>query len=161
MLRLIRNLIRPYRYSLAVVLAAMLLETLMNLAAPWPLKVVLDNVVAGNSLSHRWSGLVVTILGGAGKSQIALLAGAGITAIALVEAVASYVDSYLSESVAQRVAHDLRMRTYHHLQRLSLAYYDKHKVGASLSTLTADIDTIQNFASSGTLGVLVDVFAVC
>ncbi len=62
------------------------------------------------------------------------------------------MDSYFSESVAQSVAHDLRMRTYHHLQRLSLAYYDTHRVAASLTTLTSDIDTIQNFASSGTLG---------
>jgi ABC-type multidrug transport system fused ATPase/permease subunit len=62
--------------------------------------------------------------------------------------------------VAQGVAHDLRMRTYHHLQGLSLSYYDKHRVGASLSTLTSDIDTIQNFASSGTLGILIDIFAV-
>jgi ABC-type multidrug transport system fused ATPase/permease subunit len=56
---------------------------------------------------------------------------------------ASYMESYLSESVSQGVAHDLRMRTYHHLQRLSLAYDDKHRVGASLGTLTSDIDTIQ------------------
>jgi len=88
------------------------------------------------------------------------LAGIGFVAIAAIGALASYIDSYVSETVAQGVAHDLRMRTYHHLQRLSLSYYDKHRVGASLSTLTSDIDTIQNFASSGTLGILVDILAV-
>jgi len=156
MLGLIRNLVRPYRGSLAVVLAAMLLETLASLAAPWPLKVVLDNVVAGKHLPHWLNGFI----GGAGKTQIALLAGIGFIVVAAIGALASYIDSYVSETVAQSVAHDLRMRTYHHLQRLSLSYYDKHRVGASLSTLTSDIDTIQNFASSGTLGILVDVLAV-
>ena len=58
MIRLIRNLIRPYRRSLAVVLAAMLVETLMSLATPWPLKVVLDNVVGGNRLPHWLSGFL-------------------------------------------------------------------------------------------------------
>jgi ABC-type multidrug transport system fused ATPase/permease subunit len=160
MLRLIRNLVRPYRKSLAVVLAAMLVETLMSLAAPWPLKVVLDNVVGRNRLPHWLDGFLRSVLGGAGKTQIALFAGLGLVAIAAIGAVASYIDSYISETVSQGVAHDLRMRTYHHLQRLSLSYYDKHRVGASLSTLTSDIDTIQNFASSGTLGIVVDILAV-
>jgi subfamily B ATP-binding cassette protein MsbA len=160
MLRLIRSLVRPYKMSLAVVLIAMLVETLMSLAAPWPLKVVLDNVVGGNRLPHWLYGLLQSVLGGAGKTQIALFAGIGFIAIAAIGAVASYIDSYTSETVAQGVAHDLRMRTYHHLQRLSLSYYDRHRIGASLSTLTSDIDTIQNFASSGTLEILVDVLAV-
>ena len=160
MLRLIRNLVRPYKTSLALVLAAMLVETLASLAMPWPLKVVLDNVVGGNRLPHWISGFLRMVLGGAGKTQIALLAGIGFVAIAAIGAIASYIDSYTSETVAQGVAHDLRMRTYHHLQRLSLAYYDKHRVGASLSTLTSDIDTIQDFASSGTLGIVVDILAV-
>jgi ABC-type multidrug transport system fused ATPase/permease subunit len=160
MLHLIRNLVRPYKSSLALVLAAMLVETLMSLAAPWPLKVVLDNVIGRNHLPHWLSGFLRAVLGGAGKTQIALLAGLGFVAIAAIGAVASYIDSYTSETVSQSVAHDLRMRTYHHLQRLSLSYYDKHRVGSSLSTLTSDIDTIQNFASSGTLGILVDILAV-
>ena len=137
----------------------MILETLMGLAAPWPLKVVLDNVVGGRRLPQWWNGFLGAA-GGGGKGQIALFAGIGAVTIAAIGAVASYFDSYLSETVSQNVAHDLRMRTYHHLQRLSLSYYDKHRVGAALSTLTSDIDTIQNFASSGTLGILIDILAV-
>jgi subfamily B ATP-binding cassette protein MsbA len=46
------------------------------------------------------------------------------------------------------------------LQRLSLRYYESHQTGAILSTLTTDIATIQSFASSGTLGILVDTFTI-
>ena len=88
----------------------------MSLATPWPLKVVLDNVVGKSRLPH-WANLLLP------ASHLALLAGLAAVAIAAVGALASYLDSYWSESVAQRIAHDLRMRTYHHLQRLSLAYY--------------------------------------
>ena len=49
MMRLIAELLRPYRWSLAAILASMLVQTAMSLAAPWPLKVILDNVVG----SHR------------------------------------------------------------------------------------------------------------
>ena len=47
MMGLIRELLRPYRGSLAVILAAMLVQSTMTLAAPWPLKIVLDNDASG------------------------------------------------------------------------------------------------------------------
>ncbi len=156
MIRLIRCLVRPYRATLAAVLFAMVVETAMSLAAPWPVKVVLDNVVDARRLP-LW---VTRLVPAAGAGQIALWAGILTVMIAAIGAAASYLDSYWSESVAQSVAHDLRMRTYHHLQRLSLSYYDKHQVSASLSTLTTDIETVQDFASSGILAILIDTLSV-
>ena len=58
------------------------------------------------------------------------------------------------------MAHDLRMRMYDHLQRLSLSYYNSHQTGTILSTLTADIATIQGFASGSTLDILVDMLTI-
>jgi ABC-type multidrug transport system fused ATPase/permease subunit len=52
------------------------------------------------------------------------------------------------------------MRTYHHLQRLSLSYYDTHATGSILSTITTDIQTVQSFASSSTLDILVDLVTI-
>ena len=62
--------------------------------------------------------------------------------------------------MGQWIANDLRLRTYHHLQRLSLRYYDQQRTGALLSTITSDVQTIQAFASSSTLGILVDLFTI-
>jgi subfamily B ATP-binding cassette protein MsbA len=45
MVRLIRELLRPYHGFLAIILAAMLVQTAMSLAGPWPLKIIIDNVV--------------------------------------------------------------------------------------------------------------------
>ena len=50
MMGLIRELLRPYRGSLAMILVAMLVQSTMTLAAPWPLKIVIDNVVVGRKL---------------------------------------------------------------------------------------------------------------
>jgi ABC-type multidrug transport system fused ATPase/permease subunit len=52
------------------------------------------------------------------------------------------------------------MRVYNHLERLSLAYYDTHQTGTLLSTITDDVITIQNFASSATLTILVDLLTI-
>ena len=160
MMGLIRELLRPYRGSLAVILVAMLVQSTMTLAAPWPLKIVIDNVVGGRKLdpvarSPDRAGARACPSGTPGGD-----CGIAVILIAIFNAVASYLANYFTESVGQWVANDLRMRTYHHLQYLSLRYYDTHQSGVLLSTITADVLTIQNFASSATLGILVDMFTI-
>jgi ABC-type multidrug transport system fused ATPase/permease subunit len=159
---LIRQLIRPYRGTLIVILLAMLVETLMSLAGPWPLKIILDNVVGSHHLPKWFDHYLGAVVGGLGPGKMKIAAAAALSAvlIAVIGSIASYIDNYYTESVGQWVAHDLRMRTYHHLQRLSLAYYDSHQTGTLLSTITDDILTIQSFASSATLGILVDLLTI-
>jgi ABC-type multidrug transport system fused ATPase/permease subunit len=160
MLRFIGSLIRPYRRTLAVIFLFMLIETAMSLAAPWPLKVILDSVVGTHKLSPWLHRLLGPVLENGSKAHVAMAAAIAFILIAIIDAIASYIDNYYTESVGQWVAHDLRMRTYHHLQRLSLGYYSTHETGTILSTLTTDIQTIQGFASSSTLGILVDMLTI-
>ena len=158
--RLIRDLVRPYRWTLVIVFAAMLTETAMSLAAPWPLKVILDNVVESHHLPPWLVHFLGPLLEGSSKTRIALIAAISAVLIAAIGAAAGYFDDYFTESAGQSVANDLRMRTYHHLQRLSLSYYDKHQVGTLLSTLTTDIETVEDFASSGVASIVIDAFTL-
>ena len=160
MFALIASLLRPYRLSLAAILAAMLVQTAMTVAAPWPLKVILDNVVGVHHLPPRVSAILQPFLSGGDKMSIAAAAAIATIVIALLGAIASYIGNYYTTSVGQWVANDLRLRTYHHLQQLSLRYYSEHETGTLLSTITADVQTIQAFASSSTLGILVDLFTI-
>ena len=160
MFRLIRELVRPYRGTLLIILLAMLVETAMSLATPWPLKVILDNVVSHHKMSPWLEDLLHPWMDGRHQMHIAALAAIAFVLIAVLGAIATYIDNYYTESVGQYVAHDLRMRTFHHLQRLSLGYYNTHQTGAMLSTITTDIQTIQGFASSSTLNILVDMLTI-
>ena len=156
---LLRDLLRPRRRTLAVILAAMLVTMATSLAAPWPLKIILDNVV-GNRPPPQWIDWLLPILGGASKFDIAAAAGIVTVLIAVVAGVAAYVASYLTESLGQHIGNDLRVRLYHHLQELSLAYYDTTRVGTILSTLTSDVQTIQSFASVSTLNIFTDTLTL-
>jgi len=159
MTRLVLELVRPYRGWLIVVFVAMLIETAMSIAAPWPLKVIIDNVVGKHKLPEFLAWLRDFSYG---EHTLALagVAAAGAVLIAVIGAVAGYIDNYYTESVAQYVANDLRQRLYHHLHRLSLAYYDDHKIGNMLSTITSDVGTIQSFASTALLSILVDALTI-
>ena len=159
MTRLVLALVRPYRGWLGVVFAAMLVETLMSLAAPWPLKIVLDNALGHHPLPE-WLEWVHDVGLDRDTMGLALFAALATIVIAGVGAVASYVDNYYTESVGQWVAHDLRMRIYDHLHRLSLKYYEDQSAGTLLSTMTSDVSTVQDFASSSTLSILVDLMTI-
>lgn len=160
MIGLIGTLLRPYRGTLLVILFAMIVQTVMSVAGPWPLKIVLDNVVGSHKLPPWLDHVLSPVLGTGTKMQIAFAAAIAAVVIAALGALGSYVTNYYTTSVGQWVANDLRMRTYHHLQQLSLSYYDKHQTGSLLSTITSDVQTIQNFASSSTLDIAVDMLTI-
>lgn len=160
LLRLIRELVRPYRIALSLVFIAMLVQTAATLAAPWPLKVILDSVVDHRPLPHWLAHAVEPFMANGDRMRLATIAAIALVLIAAIGALASYIQNYYTESVGQWIAHDLRMRTYHHLQRLSLTFYDTHQTGSMLSTITDDVSTIQQFASSATLGIAVDLLTI-
>jgi ABC-type multidrug transport system fused ATPase/permease subunit len=86
MTRLVFELLRPYRGRLAIVFVAMLIEIGTGLAAPWPLKLVIDDALGNHHLPHwlDWA----HEYGGFGKHTlgVALFAGAATLAIAVVGA---------------------------------------------------------------------------
>jgi len=157
--RLVLQLVRPYRGWLAIVFIAMLAEIAMSLAAPWPLKLVLDDALVHHKLPD-WLAWAHDYGIGRNTLGVALFAGLSTLLIALIAAIATYVDNYYTTSVGQWVANDLRIRMWEHLHRLSLRFYDNAKTGALMSTITSDVSTVQSFASSSTLGIVVDLVTI-
>jgi ABC-type multidrug transport system fused ATPase/permease subunit len=156
---LVVDLARPYRVWLVIILVAMLVETVAGLAGPWPLKMIIDYAI-GHRAAPEW---VVRLLGpalAADARAFAAVAAVSVVAIAVLGGIASYVDNYYTESVGQWVANDLRMRVYDHLECLSFTYYDTHQTGVLLSTMTDDVSTVQDFVSSSTLNILIDVMTI-
>ena len=153
------GLSRPYRKLVLIILFAMLLEALIGLAVPWPLKIIIDNVIGHHPLPGllRWMDVLFPA---ENIIQLAAVAAISFIAITAIGALAGYLDNYYNEKVAQYVANDLRKKMYHHLQHLSLSYYDSHQTGKLLSTITADVATIQDFASSTLLTILVDALTI-
>jgi ABC-type multidrug transport system fused ATPase/permease subunit len=156
---LVITLLRPYKKWLFLIYCAMSVEALMGLAAPWPLKIIIDNVIGKQPLPDLLSWLNGTVVT-SDYSTMAIVAAASLLLFVLIGSVAGYVNSYYTESVSQYVANDLRQRMYHHLQRLSLAYYDTHQIAKILNTITADVLTIQDFASQSILRMVIDAMTI-
>src|SRR5205814_8878623 len=93
-----------------------------------------------------------------GHDKLAILnfAAIAVITIAVIGAISSYTEDYLTTTVGQWVMHDLRRTLYHHIQRLSLSYHDQKRTGDLISRVTSDIDAIQSFITSGLLDALIN-----
>lgn len=151
----IADLLRPHAKALALGLLAVIGEGITNLLEPWPLKLVIDNVLKSQPV-HGWLARLMGPLATADRLTILKFAAIAALAIAAVGALCSYTEKYLTTSVGQWVMHDLRLRLYSHIQRLSLAYHDHKQTGDLVSRVTGDIDAIQSFIASGLLGALIN-----
>src|SRR6202162_5865382 len=150
------DLVRPHWKTLTIALVAMLGEAVTDILEPWPIKIVVDNIQRSHKLPGRMGG-VVTGLFGQNHYAVLNFAVAAVAVIAIVGAVSSYFEKYLTTSVSQWVGHDLRRTLYHHIQRLSLAEHDEARTGDLITRVTSDIEAVQDFINSALLGMLVDV----
>jgi len=153
------NLVRPHWKALTIALVAVLGETLTDILEPWPIKIVVDNILQSKKLPSVLGG-IVTGLFGSNASAVLYFAVAAVALIAIVGAVSSYVEKYLTTSVSQWVGHDLRRTLYHHIQRLSLAKHDQSRTGDLITRVTSDIGAVQDFINSALLGMLVNAMTL-
>lgn len=153
------ELLRPHVGSLILGLLAVLGEGLANLLQPWPLKVVLDDVLRSRE-SHATFTRWFHQFAGADKISLLKFACLAVLAIAVLDAISSYFEKYLTTSVAQWISYDLRQTVYLHIQKLSLAFHDQNRTGDLISRITSDIDSIQSFITQGLLGVLVNLITL-
>jgi ABC-type multidrug transport system fused ATPase/permease subunit len=130
-LGLLWRLTRPYRSRTALSVVSLLTATATALAPPYLAKYALDDAVQGHGGNRLF--LVVAIFVAAG------LANWGMT----------YVETYLTGWVGERILADLRVRLFAHLQRLSLGFYERNRAGVIISRLTNDVEAIDQLVTDG------------
>ncbi len=129
------------RHKAALCLAGLLalMGVVVELARPWPVKIVVDHVLAGRPLPS-WLATLAGQLPGAATPRGLLVWSVG---VAVVVAVGSGVLSLLSLSiglrVCQRLVLDLLLDVFVKLQRLSLKFHSRHKIGDLLQRVSGDV----------------------
>ncbi len=151
----ITSLLRPHLKLLVIGFIGVAGEAVANLLQPWPLKVVLDNVLRSKA-TQGWLNSWILSTFGSNKLNVINFAALAVLAIAIVGAGCSYVEKYVTTTVGQWVTHDLRRTLYSHIQRLSLSYHDHKQTGDLISRVTGDIDAIQSFIVSGLLDSMIN-----
>ena len=124
-----------------------------ELLKPWPLKFIIDTVLVDDAPG---SAIDQTILAWLGTNKSTLLAAlcVGILTIYLSAGTLNLVSKYLLVKVSLRVLTQLRCDLFRHLQRLSLRFHDRNRIGDSLYTLNTNIYSIQGIFCDGFVPVL-------
>jgi ATP-binding cassette subfamily B protein len=155
----IRQLLRPHAASLSLGFLAVLGEAIANLLQPWPLKIVLDEVFKKNPAKSNLPQFIHQYFG-TDKLVMIKFACIAVVVIAILDAISTYSEKYLTTSVGQWVTYDLRRALYAHIQRLSLAFHDQKRTGDLISRVTSDVDDIQSFITSGLLSSIINVLTL-
>jgi ATP-binding cassette subfamily B protein len=147
--------VRPYRIPLRIAVALTAVQTILDLAAPWPLKLAVDNIIAGHPLEGWMARLN-------GLSTAALAAIVASTGVALVgaSAIVGYLTTYLIGAAAERVGADMRSAAFERLQHRSLRFHDRNRTGDLVARLTSDVSRVQDVLVSWFQTVLPEVLAL-
>ena len=152
-------LLQPHWKALTIALLAIVGVGVADILEPWPLKMLLDYVL-GSKRPPEWLTNIVQSTFGQGKFAILNFTVLAVILIAIIGAISSYVEKYMTTTVGQWVMHDMRRTLYHHIQRLSLSFHDQKRTGDLISRVTSDIDSIQSFITSALLGGLVNILTL-
>jgi ATP-binding cassette subfamily B protein len=117
----------------------MILSTGFALVVPWLLAWVVDTGVQRGHISDL------------------LFAAGAVLLTSTLRGLFAYGQGYLSQSVSQLVAYDLRNRLYDHMQTLSFSFHDDAETGQLMSRLTADIEAVRNSLPLGFLRIVIVV----
>jgi ATP-binding cassette, subfamily B, bacterial len=135
----LRLLLRPYRGALVSAVGVTLGGTVLDLARPWPLKLVVDNAL-GHQPLPTWLGP----LAGLSANGIAGVAAVALVLLVAVGGTLDYLSAFLSGATAERVGADLRASVHERLLILPMRFHDENRSGELVSRLVSDVDRVQD-----------------
>ncbi len=157
--RLMRRLLtylRPYKWHVAVALAAIILKSVLDVLGPFLTKIAIDKYLAKSPNSHSWIGDRLSDAPLTGIAQIGgLYVGILIFTFAL-----EFIQTYLMQWTGQKVMFDLRRQIFRHLQFMHVGFFDKHPVGRLVTRVTTDVDALNEMFTAGVVSIFEDVFVL-
>ncbi len=147
LLRHVVRALQPYRAAFSVSVGQVVLISILELAKPWPLKIVIDYVLPKKPAP--WAFLSTQT-----PAQLLMIATIGLVVVyGLLGAIAVW-NNFTTISIGQGMVNDLRSRVYQHLQRLSLSFHTRAAVGDLIYRVTGDTYAIQTLAMNGIFPVI-------
>ncbi|QFZ23129.1 ABC transporter ATP-binding protein [Saccharothrix syringae] len=138
----LRTLLRPVRWAMLGVGGLLLVDTALAVALPGLVRVGVDRGVVGNAPGWLWA---------VGAIGFALVAMGWASAAA---------GAVVTSRVGERLLYLLRVRSYAHLQRLGLDYYEREMAGRIMTRMTTDVNALSSFLQTGLTTFAISVLTV-
>ena len=125
------RLTRPYKTRTTLSVFSLLAATATALLPPLLAKYAVDDGISQHDLQKLYWIVGAFLLAG--------LANWGM----------SYLQTYLTGWVGERILADLRNTLFGHLQRLSLGFFERNRAGVIISRLTNDVEALDQLVTDG------------
>jgi ATP-binding cassette subfamily B multidrug efflux pump len=142
LLKRVMHYVKPYKNTF--VIAAFLTIFLAGSALVQPILIqkTLDNYI----LVNNYSGLLFMV-----ELMIGQL---------IIQTVAQYYQTFLTNALGQSVIRDLRIDIFNHITSLRLKYFDHTPIGMLITRTVSDLETIADIFSEGLISIMGDLLLV-
>jgi len=132
----------PYTRVLTLSFVCLFATLAAEMLTPWPLKLILDHVI----LKRPFTGQLAGLNGWLERDPLTLLLllSLAIVVITFAEALFSYINKYYASGTGDRIAADIRVRVFKHLQKMSLSLDESAHSGSVVYLLTSDVKMMKN-----------------
>ena len=128
--------------GLLAVTGLILLKIGLDVAKPWPLKLIVDHVLQSEKLPEALSWISRLPASDSPEMLLVWLAASTVLIVLLVEVVQA-IQGYVKAGVGTRMVLGLGARLFDHIQRLSLVYHGGRKTGDLVRRITTDVSCVR------------------
>jgi len=147
--------LKPYKLATATSALAIFLKSISDVSGPYFTKVAVDTYF--NRIPNPgWLARHLSSDPTQGVTQLGLLFLGALTLSFGLE----FVQTYLMQWTGQKIMFDLRSQIFRHIQRMTVAFFDRNPVGRLVTRVTSDVDALNEMFTSGVLAIFEDVFAL-
>ncbi len=147
--RLMKRLLkyaRPYWKVLSFTILLLFIVTLIDLARPYLIKIAIDDYFS------------VTNIPAAEKINAITRIALSFLAIITFGFFLNYIQIYFLHKTSQKIIYNMRQEIFSHLQKMSLAYFDKNPVGRLVTRVTNDTETLNEMYTNVLVNLFKDIF---
>jgi ATP-binding cassette subfamily B protein len=138
---------RPHLWRLAFALTAVVLTSAGEVLKPWPLKIVIDDVLRHGAIANAW-------LASLTRPELLTAACAALVVLYVALAILNVTNNYITIAIGQRMVNELRAQMFDRLQRLSLSFHRRREVGDLMVRIAYDTFSLQTIAMNGIFPVV-------
>ena len=130
--------LRPHKPLAALSVTLTVLTAIVTLATPWPLAVVIDNVLGSQILPSGLKWIPASIAGDP-QALIIFAVVAGLVLLLILDAL-HVASNFVNTKMDQHITLDFRSEMFLHAQKMSLAYHDQRRSGGLIYMINSQGD---------------------
>ena len=140
--------LRPFRGRVAIIVVLLLVQVGLGALQPWPLKIVIDQVLQGLPIPEPFAGWLAAVHGGDRFVLLVTVVVLGIL-MQIAEQVVSAYSTQLQVDTGQRMVYAVRYRLFEHLQALGLTHHINTSTGDAVYRVDVDAYAVENLLIGG------------